>query len=272
MPKIELDIAIDRKLRRGSGKRSLTKTDLKQGRYVRSIIPKNKFLDLAFDATLRAAAPFQKSRALNKVSGCFFDIRKEDLRQKVREKRVGNTFLFLVDASGSMGAKERMRAVKGAIFYMLQEAYQKRDRVGMIAFRRDKAEILLPITRSVDLAQKCLQTMPTGGKTPLAAGLNAASEMLYLQNKRDSDLEPVLILITDGRANSASENLNPVEAAIQAAKCLAEQQIKILVIDTETDFIKVGITRKIAQEMGATYYQINKLSQESVLKIVRNIL
>ena len=152
-------------MRRGSGKRSVTKTDLKQGRYVRAEQPKSKVTDLAFDATIRAAAPYQRLREDN---GCALNIKEEDLRQKVREKRIGNTFLFAVDASGSMGARERMRAVKGAIFYMLQEVYQKRDRVGMIAFRRDKADMLLPITRSVDLAQKRLAEMPTGGKN--AAG------------------------------------------------------------------------------------------------------
>ncbi|MGM9582303.1 MAG: AAA family ATPase, partial [Phascolarctobacterium sp.] len=123
LPKMLLDLGKDRNIRRGSGKRSTTRTDLKQGRYVRAELPKAKVEDLAFDATIRAAAPFQKMREDN---GCALNIKPEDLRQKVREKRIGNTFLFAVDASGSMGARERMRAVKGAIFYMLQEAYQKR--------------------------------------------------------------------------------------------------------------------------------------------------
>ncbi len=166
-----LDLGKNRAIRRGSGKRSTTRTDYKQGRYVRAELPKGKVEDLAFDATIRAAAPMQKLREDN---GCALNIKSEDMRQKVREKRIGNTFLFAVDASGSMGARERMRAVKGAIFYMLQEAYQKRDRVGMIAFRRQAAELLLPITRSVDMAQKCLAQMPTGGKTPLADGLSKA--------------------------------------------------------------------------------------------------
>lgn len=216
LPKMVLDLGKDRNVRRGSGKRSTTKTDLKQGRYVRAEMPKIKVEDLAFDATIRAAAPFQRLREDN---GCALNIKSEDLRQKVREKRIGNTFLFAVDASGSMGARERMRAVKGAIFYMLQEAYQKRDRVGMVAFRRQKAELLLPITRSVDLAQKCLAEMPTGGKTPLADGLSTALVTLGMLNKKDSELEPVLILVTDGRANAIEENGgDPVESALKWLK------------------------------------------------------
>ena len=269
LPKMLLDLGKDRAVRRGSGKRSVTKTDLKQGRYVRVELPKVKVTDLAFDATIRAAAPYQRLREDN---GCALNIKEEDLRQKVREKRIGNTFLFAVDASGSMGARERMRAVKGAIFYMLQEAYQKRDRVGMIAFRRDKADMLLPITRSVDLAQKRLAEMPTGGKTPLADGLALALQTLSLQNKRDSELEPILILVTDGRANAVHEGeKEPVAAAIKIAEKIAQAKITSVVIDTESDFIKLGIAKKVAVAMGANYYTLQRLTKESVIHIVRNL-
>ena len=269
LPKMLLDLGKDRAVRRGSGKRSVTKTDLKQGRYVRAELPKVKVTDLAFDATIRAAAPYQRLREDN---GCALNIKEEDLRQKVREKRIGNTFLFAVDASGSMGARERMRAVKGAIFYMLQEAYQKRDRVGMIAFRRDKADMLLPITRSVDLAQKRLAEMPTGGKTPLADGLALALQTLSLQNKRDSELEPILILVTDGRANAVHEGeKEPVAAAIKIAEKIAQAKITSVVIDTESDFIKLGIAKKVAVAMGANYYTLQRLTKESVIHIVRNL-
>lgn len=269
LPKILLDLGKDRNIRRGSGKRSTTKTDLKQGRYVRAEIPKVKVEDLAFDATIRAAAPFQRMREDN---GCALNIKSEDLRQKVREKRIGNTFLFAVDASGSMGARERMRAVKGAIFYMLQEAYQKRDRVGMVAFRRQKAELLLPVTRSVDLAQKCLAEMPTGGKTPLADGLAMALLTLVMLNKKDSELEPILILVTDGRANAVESNGNdPVESALKIAEKIRKAKITSVVIDTETDFIKLGISKSVAKAMGATYYSLRSLSQEQILRIVRNL-
>ncbi len=269
IPKLVLDMGKNTTLRRGSGKRSATKTDLKQGRYVRAELPKSKVEDLAFDATIRAAAPYQRMREAN---GCALNIQKEDLRQKVREKRIGNTFLFAVDASGSMGARERMRSVKGAIFYMLQDAYQKRDRVGMIAFRRQKAEVLLPITRSVDLAQKRLAEMPTGGKTPLADGLATALLTLAKLNKKDSELEPILVLVTDGRANAVEENGgDPIEAAIKMAEKIRKAKITSVVIDTENDFIKLGVAKKVAQAMGASYYNLRQLSKEQILRIVRNL-
>lgn len=269
LPKMLLDLGKDRNIRRGSGKRSTTRTDLKQGRYVRAELPKAKVEDLAFDATIRAAAPFQKMREDN---GCALNIKPEDLRQKVREKRIGNTFLFAVDASGSMGARERMRAVKGAIFYMLQEAYQKRDRVGMIAFRRQKAEVLLPITRSVDLAQKCLAELPTGGKTPLADGLAVALQTLSMMNKHDSELVPILVLVTDGRANAVEENGgDPVASALKMAERIGKAKITSVVIDTESDFIKLGLAKRIAAAMGANYYTLQRLSKDSIIRIVRNL-
>ena len=269
LPKMLLDLGKDRNIRRGSGKRSTTRTDLKQGRYVRAELPKAKVEDLAFDATIRAAAPFQKMREDN---GCALNIKQEDLRQKVREKRIGNTFLFAVDASGSMGARERMRAVKGAIFYMLQEAYQKRDRVGMIAFRRQKAELLLPITRSVDLAQKCLAELPTGGKTPLADGLAVALQTLSMLNKHDSELEPILVLVTDGRANATeADGGDPVASALKMAERIGKAKITSVVIDTESDFIKLGLAKRIAAAMGANYYTLQRLTKDSIICIVRNL-
>ena len=151
---------------------------------------------------------------------------------------------------------------------MLQEAYQKRDKVGMIAFRRDKAEVLLPITRSVDLAQKCLQQMPTGGKTPLAEGLDTALMTLTAMNKKDKEQEPVLVLLTDGRANAGED---AVKEAMRTAERLRESNVTSVVIDTETDFIKLGIAKNIAREMGATYFSLKQLSQENIVHIVRNI-
>lgn len=268
-PKMVLDMGKDQIKRKGSGKRSLTKTDLKQGRYVRAELPKEKVNDLAFDATIRAAAPYQRHRPKN---GCAINIRQADLRQRVREKRIGTTFLFLVDASGSMGAQERMKAVKGAIFAMLQEAYQKRDKVGMIAFRRKVAEELLPVTRSVDLAQKRLAELPTGGKTPLAEGLARAFITLDMQKRKEPDTEPVLVLVTDGRANSVvQEGEDPVESAMKLARQIHKAKITSVVIDTETDFIKLGVARQVAAEMGANYYKLKQLSQGDILHIVRNL-
>ena len=267
LPPMWIEPSKDRKPKKGSGKRSLTMTDLMQGRYVRAEIPKAKTSDIAFDATLRAAAPYQKARPSN---GCAVVIRKDDLRSKVREKRTGNIFLFVVDASGSMGARERMRTVKGVIFKILLDAYQKRDRVGMVAFRKNQAEVLLPVTRSVDFAQKKLATMPTGGKTPLAKGLLKAEDVLDMLYRQDANQDPVMILITDGRATSSlNKGTNPVTDALEEAKRIGRRNIPVAVIDTESGFIKLGLAKKLAKAMGASYFQVDKISEDQLLHIWR---
>lgn len=268
LPPVWIEPPKDRKARKGSGKRSLTKTDLMQGRYVRAEQPKGKTSDIAFDATLRAAAPYQRIRPKN---GCAVSIRKEDIRSKVREKRTGSIFLFVVDASGSMGARERMKTVKGVILKILTEAYQKRDKVGMIAFRKNKAEVILPVTRSVDFAQKKLATMPTGGKTPLAAGLSKAEDVLDVLYRQDNTQEPVLIIITDGRATTPlAKDGNATEDAMVEARRLSQRNLPIALIDTESGFIKLGLAKKLAKEMNATYFQMDKISEDSLLHIWRS--
>lgn len=262
---MKVDALRTKKDPQGYGKRNLTKTKAKQGRYVRARLPGGKICDLAFDATLRAAAPYQKFR---KKSTCVMNIRSEDLREKQREKRMGNTFLFLVDASGSMGAKMRMKAVKETILSLLNDAYQKRDQVGMIAFRRDKAEIILPITRSIDLAHKCLQEMPTGGKTPLAEGLSTAFSVVQKAQRAGNSLTPILIFLTDGRLNGSAQG-DSVAETIHLAEKFCQAHIQSVVIDTETDFIKLGIAKKIAQAMQAMYYPLEELSKQNLLHIVR---
>ena len=267
LPPMWIEPSKDRKPKKGSGKRSLTMTDLMQGRYVRAEIPKAKTSDIAFDATLRAAAPYQKARPSN---GCAVVIRKDDLRSKVREKRTGNIFLFVVDASGSMGARERMKTVKGVIFKILLDAYQKRDRVGMVAFRKNQAEVLLPVTRSVDFAQKKLATMPTGGKTPLAKGLLKAEDVLDMLYRQDANQDPVMILITDGRATSSlNKGTNPVTDALEEAKRIGRRNIPVAVIDTESGFIKLGLAKELAKAMGASYFQVDKISEDQLLHIWR---
>lgn len=267
LPPMWIEPAKDRKPKKGSGKRSLTMTDLMQGRYVRAEIPKTKTSDIAFDATLRAAAPYQKARPSN---GCAVVIHKDDLRSKVREKRTGNIFLFVVDASGSMGARERMKTVKGVIFKILLDAYQKRDRVGMIAFRKKQAEVLLPVTRSVDFAQKKLASMPTGGKTPLASGLLKTEDVLDMLYRQDANQDPVVILITDGRATSPlNKGTNPVTDAMEEAKRIGKRGLPVAVIDTESGFIKLGLAKKLAKEMGASYFQVDKISEDQLLHIWR---
>lgn len=269
LPPVWIEPTKGRQKKSGSGKRSATRTDERQGRYVRAELPRTKTADIAFDATLRAAAPYQKWREKN---GLALAIRSEDIRSKVREKRTGNIFLFAVDASGSMGARERMKTVKGVILKILLEAYQKRDRVGMIAFRKNQAEVLLPVTKSVDFAQKKLATMPTGGKTPLAKGLEKAEDVLDMIYRQDPMQDPVLIVITDGRATTPLVPGGDATAeAMNEAERIAKRKLPTAVIDTETGFVKLGLAKKLAQKMEASYFRVDKLSEDSLLRVWRKM-
>lgn len=264
----DLDIKpLDRRRRKGSGRRSIVKTSELQGQYVRYTLPKGKFKDIAFDATLRAAAPYQ---CIRDKKGLALAIKEQDVREKIREKRTGSTILFVVDASGSMGAQKRMEAVKGAIMSLLNDAYQKRDSVGMIAFRKEKAEMILSITRSVDLAYKRLKDLPTGGKTPLALGLNNGYEILKAAKKRDKDIIPVMVLVSDGRGNVSLGGEDPMKEALKVSKKIALEGIQSIVIDTEQDFVKLNLAEDIAKEMGASYYRLEDLRAEEILNVVRD--
>ncbi|MBC3887888.1 VWA domain-containing protein [Acetobacterium paludosum] len=260
--------AIDRKKRKGEGKRIKTKTDTKQGQYIKSAMSKNKITDLAFDATLRAAAPFQSVREKN---GLALVIKSEDIREKVREKRTGSTIVFVVDASGSMGAKKRMETVKGAVVSLLTDAYQKRDRVGLISFRKNEAEVLLNITRSIDLAQKCLRDLPTGGKTPLAAGLIKGYEVIKNEQRKHEDLLPILVLVSDGRTNTAITDNDPFSEAKEIGKKISFEGIQTIVVDTEVDFIKLGLAKELASCMNARYYRIEDLEADVLADAVRDL-
>lgn len=260
--------AVDRKKRKGEGKRIKTKTDTKKGQYIKSAIPRNKINDLAFDATLRAAAPYQRVREDN---GLALIIKTEDLREKLREKRTGSTIVFVVDASGSMGAKKRMETVKGAVVSLLTDAYQKRDRVGLVSFRKKEAEVLLNITRSVDMAEKCLRDLPTGGKTPLAAGLLKGYEVIKNEQRKNQDMLPIMVLVSDGRTNAALMAGDPLTEAMEMGKRIAGEGIQTIVVDTEVDFIKLGLARKLAAAMGARYYRIEDLEADVLAEAVREL-
>nr|WP_303740623.1 magnesium chelatase subunit D family protein [Lutispora saccharofermentans] len=258
--------AMDRRKRKGEGKRIRTKADSKKGQYIRYKIPKDKLQDIAFDATLRAAAPYQRVRDKN---GLAVAIESRDFREKVREKRTGSTIIFIVDASGSMGAKKRMSAVKGAIVSLLTDAYQKRDRVALIAFRKEEAEVLLNITRSVNMAEKCLKTLPTGGKTPLSAGLLKGFQTIKTARRKQPDMLPVIVLVSDGRTNASINGEDPLEEALEISKRIQMAGIQSIVVDTEQDFIKLGIAKDIAKALGARYYKLEDLEGEQLAEAVR---
>ncbi|WP_392486527.1 magnesium chelatase subunit D family protein [Haloimpatiens sp. FM7315] len=257
----------DRKKRSGSGKRIKTKTSVSEGRYVRYKECNNKVKDLAFDATVRAAAPYQKFR--NCEGSLAIDIRKSDIKEKVREKRTGATILFVVDASSSMGANKRMKEVKGAIMSLLTDAYEKRDKVGMIAFRKDRAEVLLNATRSVEMAKKQLEVMPTGGKTPIGFGLQKAYEVFKTCEKRDKEIVPVMVLVSDGRVNYHGDSKEPFKETLNIAHKIREKNIQSIVIDCERGFVKLEMAKEISKALKADYYKIEDLKAEEIANTVR---
>ncbi len=258
----------DRLFRRGSGRRSRTRSARKQGRYVKSTTF-HKTGDIALDATLRAAAPYQARR--RNGSGLAVIIRPEDIREKIREKRIGNFLLFVVDASGSMGARGRMAASKGAIMSLLLDAYQKRDRVAMISFRRDDATLNLPPTASIELAARLLEEMPVGGRTPLSAGLLRSYEVLRNYLLHEPTAMPIVIIITDGRSNVALGENTPLEEALELAERMAmDERIRFIVIDTESPgIIQFGLARKMAMALGAQYFRIEDLDADTLLNIAK---
>lgn len=261
--------APDKRKRKGSGKRSQTVTDTGQGKYVKYCFPRGKLRDIAFDATIRAAAPFQRQRGKD---GVALAIRNSDFREKIRERRTGSTILFVVDASGSMGANQRMKAVKGAVLSLLTDVYQKRDRVGMLSFRKYDAELLLGVTRSVDLAQKKLKDLPTGGRTPLAAGLYKGYELIKAAMLKDPQTIPFIIVVSDGRANVALNGGDPVDDALYMARKIAAEGIKSLVIDTEKGYPRMGLARKIAEAMQADYRELDELEASQIAYSVKNLV
>ena len=205
-----LDTPLDKLTRRHAGKRSVTLTQRKRGRYVRARPMQGRPEDIAFDATLRTAAPFQPRRRAERVQKKLaFLVKRQDLQRKVRVRRASNLILFVVDASWSMAAAERMEATKGAIFSLLHDAYQRRDQVGLVVFQREEARIVLPPTSSVELAQQALRDIPVGGKTPLSAGLLAAYRVSMAARRRDAEVMPLIIILTDGAGNVSVTGMPP---------------------------------------------------------------
>ncbi|MBW2108564.1 MAG: putative cobaltochelatase [Deltaproteobacteria bacterium] len=262
-----LPMKTDRLLRKGSGRRTRSRTMLKTGRYVRSRQDENS-TDLALDATLRAAAPYQTRR---KKVGVAVAIEKSDLRKKVREKRIGNLIVFVVDASGSMGAGKRMIETKGAVLSLLLDAYQKRDKVAMVAFRGKDADVLLPPTNSVELTYKLLEELPTGGRTPLAHGLALGYQIVDSQLRKDPYTYPILVLISDGKGNVSLSGGKALPEAVELAKNIGEDgRISTVVIDVEKPgLISFGLAHAIASSLGGLYFKIEDLKAETLVDVLK---
>ncbi len=220
--------------------------------------------DVALAATLRAAAPSQRARGRR---GTKLVVHRDDLRTRVRQGREGNLVIFVVDASASMGARRRMEAVKGAIRALLLDAYQRRDRLALVTFRGREARVALPPTSSIDVADQRLAQLPVGGRTPLAAGLACAGDLLARSAARDALRRPLLVVLTDGRANVGGAD--PREAAHVQARELAGREVASVVVDTEDGFVRLGLADDLAESLGATVLRLDDLGASALTHVVR---
>ncbi|MFD9485960.1 putative cobaltochelatase [Streptomyces sp. NPDC059991] len=246
-----------------AGRRSRARTA--HGRTTGARRPQGALTKLHLAATVQAAAPHQRARGR---SGRGLVVRRDDLRQAVREGREGNLVLFVVDASGSMAARQRMGAVKGAVLSLLLDAYQRRDKVGLITFRGKDAEVALPPTSSVDAAAVRLETLPTGGRTPLAAGLLKAHDVLRVERMRDPSRRPLLVVVTDGRATGG---VDPVALAGRSARLFAAEGVASVVVDCEAGAVRLGLAAELARELGGPAVTLDELRADSIAGLVKDV-
>ncbi len=241
------------------GRRS--RAESRHGRVVRPNTDTSAGLHLL--GTVFAAAPHQRSRGRGEGP---LRLAAADLRGAYREGREGNLVVFVVDASGSMAARDRLSAVTGAVVTLLRDAYQRRDKVAVVSVRGAEAELVLPPTSSVDIAVRRLSGMRTGGKTPLAAGLLRAREVVLRERVRDPRRRPMLVLLTDGRATGGAD---PVPRARAAAGLLARDAVTSIVVDCERGMIRLGLAAELARDLRGGYLRLAELTGDSVADVVR---
>lgn len=266
----KLDTPLDKMMRSYAGRRSVTRTERKRGRYIQSRPAQGRIDDLAFDATIRAAAPFQKERTdIKEHNRVAFAVRPADYMKKIRVRKAANLIIFLVDASWSMAVAERMAATKGAIMSLLTDAYQRRDRVGLIVFQKNLATLVLPPTNSVMLAEAALEDIPVGGKTPLSAGLMMAYEVLRKEKLLHPEIMPLLILLTDGAGNVSIGFSSPQEEAYNIADLIAKENIHSVVINMEHAAFDQGLAQALADHLKSPCYTITDLKAENLYVTVQ---
>ncbi|MEU7159094.1 putative cobaltochelatase [Streptomyces chrestomyceticus] len=245
------------------GRRSRARTA--HGRTTGARRPQGTLTKLHLAATVQAAAPHQVARGRR---GPGLVVRRDDLREAVREGREGNLVLFVVDASGSMAARKRMSAVKGAVLSLLLDAYQRRDKIGMITFRGAEAELALPPTSSVEAGAARLESLPTGGRTPLSAGLLKAHEVLRVERLRDASRRPLLVVVTDGRSTGGPE---PLVRTSRAARLLGAEGVASVVVDCEAGPVRLGLAGELARDLQGTAVTLDELRADSVSALVRDV-
>ncbi|MGW4203300.1 putative cobaltochelatase [Streptomyces sp. NPDC004726] len=246
-----------------AGRRSRSRAE--HGRTTGARRPRGALTKLHLAATVRAAAPYQRARGR---SGNGLVVRRDDLRQAVREGRESNLVLFVVDASGSMAARQRMSAVKGAVLSLLLDAYQRRDKVGLVTFRGRDAEVVLPPTSSVDTAAARLALLPTGGRTPLAAGLLRARDVLRVERMRDPSRRPLLVVVTDGRATGGPD---PLALASRAARLHAAEGTAAIVVDCESGPVRLGLAGTLAGDLQGAAVSLDELRADAISGLVRDV-
>jgi magnesium chelatase subunit D len=278
-----LSASTARKMGLSTGRRTRA-VDTATGYTVRAITPHQpitRISDVALISSLLSAAQRQGQSVEPGRQNKPIAIETADLRRKVRAARIPNLILFVVDASGSMAARQRMTAVKGAILSLLLEAYQKRDSVGLITFRGTSASVLLPPTNSVTLAQRQLVKLPTGGRTPLADGLLQAYQLLKQQTQQENGPLPLLVLLSDGRANvgrvndggtKAGHEQQPMAEALTAAKQIAQRGWSSVVIDCESGYPPLGLAAKVGQALGGETIRLDSLTAGNLSQLVREKL